>query len=57
MADEDSRSPTWSPPVRERAPYEPPVVEDSAAFETLALSCGKSDDEPKCIFEGTISAS
>ena len=29
---------------RDRRPYEAPAVLDTAAFETLALSCGKLDD-------------
>lgn len=56
MADDDSNF-SASPPDGRRAPYEPPAVEDSAVFETLALSCVKSAEEPKCIFGGETSAS
>lgn len=31
-----------------RRPYEPPVVEGTATFETLALTCGKITGDDTC---------
>jgi hypothetical protein len=35
-----------------RRPYEAPAVTDSAAFETLALACGKTVGVFECEFVG-----
>jgi len=29
-----------------RLPYEPPAIEETSEFETLALSCGHTDGSP-----------
>jgi hypothetical protein len=34
---------------RERRPYEPPDVEETAEFETLALACAKTAGQRACI--------
>ena len=37
--------------LRQRRPYEPPRVEESAEFETLAMNCTFDDsDVPACAF-------
>ena len=33
-----------------RKPYTPPVIEQSAVFETLALACAKQAGAPECAF-------
>ena len=47
--------------VFDRLPYEPPAVEESATFETLALTCGKTDPQAAIgcdpDFGGTLNAS
>ncbi len=35
---------------RKRRPYEPPAVEDTVSFETLALSCNKQPGDFNCDF-------
>ncbi len=41
----DSRCPASRPP------YEPPRIEESADFETLALQCGRTSG-PNCYYTG-----
>jgi hypothetical protein len=38
-------------PARKRA-YRPPAIEDTAGFETLALTCGKFPDNINCSYSG-----
>lgn len=41
-----------------RALYVPPAIEESADFETLALACGKLDDQDlACLAMGGAAAS
>lgn len=35
--------------------YEPPKIEETADFETLALSCGKFGGTPSCYQSGSAS--
>ena len=37
-----------SGPTRARRPYEPPAIEESSAFETLALNCTGLVNEQQC---------
>jgi hypothetical protein len=41
-------------PVAEsrRLPYQPPDVDESAVFETLAQTCGKIGGDASCIYVG-----
>ncbi len=41
--DRDGRHSESTSPAGARRPYEAPRVVDSAVFETLALTCGKTD--------------
>ena len=42
-----------SGPTRARRPYEPPAIEETSAFETLALSCTGLANEVACYQLGT----
>ena len=37
-----------SAPARARRPYEPPAIEETSAFETLALNCTGLVNEQTC---------
>lgn len=36
-----------------RRPYEPPAVEDTVQFETLALTCGKIMPDDTCAYRSS----
>ncbi|MCC6876743.1 MAG: hypothetical protein IT378_20740 [Sandaracinaceae bacterium] len=55
MNDTEERAATSE--KRERRRYEAPKVEDTAAFETLALACGKTVGTYECTLGGGYSAS
>ena len=42
-----------SAPARARRPYEPPAIEETSAFETLALSCSGLANEVACYGTGS----
>jgi hypothetical protein len=43
---------TMSETERRRLPYEPPAIEETSEFETLALDCGHTEGGgPACTFD------
>ncbi len=48
---EQPKSPSGGESRRRRA-YEPPAIEETASFETLALACGKTVGDGSCPYNG-----
>jgi len=53
MGPEAAAAETASQPTRARRPYEAPAIEESSAFETLALSCTGLVNEQTCYNYGS----
>jgi len=42
----DERDPAQPQAGKKRLPYEPPAIEETSEFETLALTCGHTANSP-----------
>ena len=43
--------------VASKRTYRAPCITETSSFDTLALSCGKTNNGPACLARGGISAS